>query len=121
MNRTALIFASALLVCAPPALAQDPVEVDPEHYEVVFENDDVRVLRITYGVHDRSVMHEHPGGVFVALTDNETKMTFPDGSTQEVREERGSASWAPAGKHLPENVGEAMEGVLVELKEAPKR
>ena len=116
MSRAIVVFASALLVWAAPALAQDPVEVDPDHYEVVFENEDVRVLRITYGVHERSVMHDHPAAVFVALTDNKVVMTFPDGSTEEFSNEQGDAGWTPAGKHLPENAGEAMEGILVELK-----
>lgn len=35
--------------------AQDPTVVDSAHYSVVFENDDVRVLRIQYGPHERSV------------------------------------------------------------------
>ena len=47
-------------IAAAPALAQDPVAVDPDHYKVVFENDQVRVLRITYGPQEESVMHEHP-------------------------------------------------------------
>jgi hypothetical protein len=29
-------------------MAQDPVRVDPQHYTVEFENDQVRVLRIRY-------------------------------------------------------------------------
>ena len=121
MSRAFLILSAALLVLASPAMAQDPVEVDPEHYQVVFENDDVRVLRITYGVHERSVMHEHPEAVFVALTDNHVKMTFPDGSTEESIIKKGEANHTPAGKHLPENVGEAVEGILVELKKTKER
>lgn len=119
MSRVAIVSAVVLLLIATPAMAQDPAEVDSDHYEVVFENDDVRVVRVTYGVHERSVMHEHPAAVFVALTGSHVKMTFPDGSTDEVKVEAGGAIWTPAGKHTPENVGdEAMEGILVELKHA---
>ena len=32
------------LVATVPALAQDPVKVDPQHYSLVLENDQVRVL-----------------------------------------------------------------------------
>ena len=39
--------------------AQDAAEVDPEHYKVEFENDQVRVLRITYGPGDKSVQGGH--------------------------------------------------------------
>jgi hypothetical protein len=31
------------------AVAQDPIVVDAKHYKVTFENDQVRVLKITYG------------------------------------------------------------------------
>jgi hypothetical protein len=41
-------------------MAQDPVHVDPRHYTVEFENDQVRGLRIRYGPHEKSVMHGIP-------------------------------------------------------------
>ena len=34
--------------------------VDSGHYAVEMENDKVRVLRIKYGPHEKSVMHSHP-------------------------------------------------------------
>ena len=34
------------------AHAQDAAKVDPKHYKVEFENDQVRVLRISYGPHE---------------------------------------------------------------------
>ncbi len=56
----ALVLAAA--IAAPlVVIAQDPVKVDAKHYKVEFENDQVRVLRITYGPGEKSVMHEHPG------------------------------------------------------------
>ena len=44
-----LIVAGSLALCAyvGPAMAQDPVKVDAKHYKVEFENDQVRVLRIS--------------------------------------------------------------------------
>jgi hypothetical protein len=73
-----------LAVAAVPAMAQDPVKVDPKHYKLEFENDQVRVLRITYGPHEKSVMHEHPASVAVFLTDGQAKFTLPDGKTQDA-------------------------------------
>jgi quercetin dioxygenase-like cupin family protein len=100
-----------------PAMAQDPVKVDPQHYKVEFENSQVRVLRIHYGPHEKSVMHWHPGAVAVFLTDGSGKFTFPDGHTQPVDFKAGTMQWTAAGKHLPENVGDKpFEVLLVELK-----
>ena len=73
-----------LLAVAPFAAAQDPTEVDSDHYQVVFENDDVRVVRITYGAGDKSVMHHHPDSVAVFLTDQKVQFTMPDDTTQLV-------------------------------------
>jgi quercetin dioxygenase-like cupin family protein len=115
-----LVFgAIALLLVAAvvPARAQDPVKVDPKHYKVEFENDEVRVLRITYGAHEKSVMHEHPGAIAVFLTDGQVKFTFPDGKTQDAPIKAGTTMWTPAGQHLPENMGDKpFELILVEMK-----
>ena len=91
--------------------------VDSDHYKVEFENDSVRIVRITYGPGEKSVMHHHPGNVAVFLTDGNTRFTLPDGSTEDAEVKRGMAVWGDAGQHLPENTGdEPFELVLVELK-----
>jgi quercetin dioxygenase-like cupin family protein len=100
-----------------PALAQDPVKVDAKHYKVEFENDQVRVLRIKYAPHEKSVMHEHPAAVAVFLTDSNATFTTPDGKTVPADAKAGGVQWEAGGKHLPENVGDKpMELILVELK-----
>jgi quercetin dioxygenase-like cupin family protein len=121
--RRVLWFAPALLLLATaaPVFAQDPVKVDSKHYKLEFENDDVRVLRITYGPHEKSTMHEHPNAVAVFLTDAKGKFTLPDGSTQAPDMKKGTSMFTPAGKHLPENTGDQpFELLLVELKKPAK-
>jgi len=109
-----------LFVPTMQAVAQDPVKVDAKHYKVEFENEQVRVLRIIYGPHEKSVMHEHPGSVAVFLTDGQTRFTLPDGKTQDVPFKAGSTQWEAAGKHSPENTGDKpFELVLVEIKGKP--
>lgn len=100
-----------------PAMAQDPVKVDSKHYKVEFENAQVRVLRIKYGPHEKSVMHDHPANVAVFLTDVNGRFTLPDGKTVDDVAKAGSVQWDAGGKHLPENVGDKpFELILVELK-----
>jgi quercetin dioxygenase-like cupin family protein len=113
------LVAVALGLTSAPALvrAQDPVKVDPKHYTVAFENDAVRVLRIHYAPGEKSVMHSHPDSVVVFLADQKAKMTHPDGKTEEMSGKKGDAVFAPAGAHLPENIGTGpIDVVLVELK-----
>ncbi len=95
----------------------DPVAVDPKHYKVEFENDQVRVLRITYSPHDRSVMHGHPAGVLVCLADFHGKFTLPDGKTEERRGKAGEAIRTPAEEHLPENLGDKRFGTPLDRAE----
>lgn len=112
-------FLAGALVClaASAAMAQDPVKVDPAHYKVEFENARVRVLRVHYGPHEKSVMHSHPDSVLTCLTDVQTKFTFPDGKTRESTLKAGETLWTPAETHLPENMSDKpFEGILVELK-----
>jgi hypothetical protein len=105
---------------AGTALAQDPVVVDPAHYTVMFENDQVRVLKIRYGPNEESVMHEHPAGVAVYLGDMRGQFTLPDGQVLELEGKAGDAEWTEAGAHLPKNLtDQAFEIVLVELKSPP--
>ena len=95
----------------------DPVKVDAKHYKVEFENVKVRVLRISYAAGEKSVMHYHPDSVAVFLTDGKTRMTTPDGKSEDTPAKAGVANWAPAGSHLPQNVGDKrFEVILVELK-----
>ena len=115
--RTLWSIIALIAIAAVPALAQDPVTVDPNHYKVVFENDQVRVLHITYGPGEESVMHAHPAGVAVFLDDFHGQFTLPDGQVQEMRGEEGEAIWAEAGTHLPKNLDDdALDLILVELK-----
>ena len=39
--------------------AIDPLKADPKHYSLEFENDQVRVLRVRFGPHEKGVLHEH--------------------------------------------------------------
>jgi quercetin dioxygenase-like cupin family protein len=121
MRRALLLVPVLLLIAsAVPALAQDPVTVDSKHYRVEFENEQVRVVRITYGPHEKSVMHEHPANVAVFLTDGQGRFTLPDGKTQDIPIKAGTTQFNGGGKHLPENIGDkAFEIVLVELKSKP--
>ena len=115
--RLALSAAVVCLCLAPSLWAQDPVKVDPKHYSVVSENDQVRILKVHYGAHEKSVMHSHPSSVAVFLTDGTSHFTFPDGKTSDMKVKAGDAVYVPAVTHLPEDQGDKpFELILVELK-----
>src|SRR5436305_13505176 len=117
--RVLLTLCGAMLgFCLTPMLsAQDAVKVDPKHYTVVTENEQVRVLKAHYGPHEKSVMHSHPATVAVFLTDAKGQFNFPDGKTESFADKAGDAQYAAATTHLPENTGDnGMDVIVVELK-----
>ena len=102
---------------APAKLAHDAVNVDPSHYKVAFENEEVRVVRIHYGPHEKSVMHDHRPGTLIFLTDHHVRFTYPDGRSEEVTAKAGQVQWEPGITHLPENLTDKpLELILVEQK-----
>ena len=117
MRRVNLAALGLLLLFAAPAFAQDATVVDSDHYKVEFENDQVRVLRITYGPGEKSVMHWHPDAVAVMLTDNTFRMHDPDGTSEDQSPKKGDVGWTDAVTHLPENLGDGTaEVILIEFK-----
>jgi quercetin dioxygenase-like cupin family protein len=119
--RRALFVVLFVMAATLPALAQDATKVDSKHYKVEFENSRVRIVRVKYGPHEKSVMHHHPDSVAIFQTDGRVKFTYPNGKTEERDTKAGQTLFTPAVTHLPENLTDGdMEVLLVELK-SPKR
>jgi quercetin dioxygenase-like cupin family protein len=115
--RLAMFGVAVCLCLAPIVSAQDAAKVDPKHYTVMSENDQVRILKVHYGPHEKSVMHSHPNCVAVFLTDGTSRFTFPGGKTTDMTVKAGEAAYTPALTHLPEDTGDKpFELILVELK-----
>lgn len=106
---------SAAMTALPAT--EDAVAVDPEHYEVVFENERVRVLRVHYAPGEKSMMHAHPANVAVFLSDGHSTFSLPGGKTSVSDVKAGQVRWSDVEQHRPENTGTApLDLVLVELK-----
>jgi len=116
-TRTVVCIGLLFLLSASVLVAQDAAKVDPKHYTVVSENDRVRILKIHYGPHEKSVMHSHPDAVAVFLTDANMQFNFPDGKTEPRSGKTGDSMFTTATTHLPENNSDKpFDAVLVELK-----
>jgi quercetin dioxygenase-like cupin family protein len=95
----------------------DPVTTNPDHYQVVFENDRVRVLRYSDRPGDRTTPHEHPDSVVVTLSGFRRRL-HAGGGQRDVELPAGMTGWLPAQEHAGENIGDtATEVVFVELKD----
>jgi beta-alanine degradation protein BauB len=99
----AVVFACLALSAA---VGQDPTKVESKHYKLAFENEWVQVVNVHYGPHEKSAMHDHPGGVVVVLTAGHLRFTDQNGKTQEVYANPGESRWFPPFKHKVENLGD---------------
>jgi quercetin dioxygenase-like cupin family protein len=116
------LFWTVLAACliASPAVAQDATKVEPTHYKLAFENENVQVVYIHYGPHEKSVMHSHPGGVVVYISEGHLKFTDQDGKTKEVNAKVGEARYFPPFKHKVENLeNKSFDAVYIGLKVKP--
>jgi quercetin dioxygenase-like cupin family protein len=117
--RSKLLWAGAMGCLATAfSLAQDPTKVEPKHYKLNFENERVQVVSVYYGPHEKSAMHDHPGGVVVCLTEAHLRFTDDSGKVREVYSKPGEARWYPPFKHRVENLGDTpYEAVYVGIKQ----
>lgn len=99
--------------------ALDPLKVDPKHYKLEFENDQVRVTRVKFPAHGGAPMHEHQlNRVVVLLTDQNTRLTLPDGKTEMSVHNAGEAVWGGPTQHKEDNLmDKPFEAILVEFKD----
>jgi hypothetical protein len=119
MRRIAVLVAVAITLAIGSASAQDPVKVHPNNFKVVFENAQVRVLRVTMAPHEKLESHEVRDGVAVPLTDYEVVMQSKDGTAKVLTRKTGDPEWVPAGNRTVESSNNKVEAILIELKSAP--
>jgi quercetin dioxygenase-like cupin family protein len=99
-------------------MSLDPVETNPDHYKVVFENDRVRVLEYTDRPGDRTTVHEHPDSVMYTLSSFRRRL-HSAGQQRDVEIPQGATMWVPAQRHHGENTGDTpTHSIFVELKDS---
>jgi len=101
------------------AIAQSDVEADPSHHRQLFENDRVRVVRVTFGPREKSAaMFDAKEVVIVSLTGGAQRLHFPDGTFADPPPSApGAAFLGRAGRIQPENLRNArLEFIVVEPK-----
>ena len=96
----------------------DPVVVDPKHYKVEFENDQVRVLRVKIGPHQSTPEHQHAlNRVVTYLTGQDIRVTSADGKVERAQHKAGEVVWSGPATHKEENLSDRLfEVIVVELK-----
>ena len=113
-----LLLAAAFALPGSPLLAQDVMKAAPEHYKVLVDNADVRVIENTLAPGEKDAQHTHPAGWYYVTTPGSMKVVFADGKTELWQPKAGESGWMEGeGPHTSENVGTTRMGfILVEVK-----
>ena len=95
-----------------------PEKVSPDIYDVLLENEDVKILKVSFppGVGDN--MHDHYPFSFYVIDGGKLQVTLPDGKVNEMEAGDGFSGHNEKGvRHKVKNVGEeAVNIILVEHK-----
>lgn len=114
------LLLSGVLAVSNLVFAQDPREKYPDNYQVLLENDRVRVMHFQLLKGAQEDTHTHPAHVVYVLTDFKIRFMFPDGKTGMRTAKAGDVLYSDAIAHASENVGDTdAHGILVEMKNQP--
>ena len=91
-----------------------PDSVSPEIYEVLLDNDDVKVMMVTFKPGQGDKMHDHNPMTFHVLKGGKAKVTLPDGSVNEREIPSGFTGHSTTGqRHQVTNIGENEVKILL--------
>lgn len=95
----------------------DAVNVAPHIHEVVFEDDKMRVLKVTVRPEDKADMHWHPRNINYITGSGKLRFHKSDGSVVDVELSEGQVTSAGESSHAVENIGDTtVSTIQVELK-----
>ncbi len=96
----------------------DPLVTDPGLYQLLFENDRVRVLQYRDHPGDATHAHSHPDSVMITLSSFRRVITA-GGRDHDVALDAHQVRWVDAQEHQGLNVGDTdTHSIFIELKES---
>lgn len=97
--------------------SRDPVALDPDIFEIRFENDRVRVLASNIPAGQGHGMHWHPEHLIYTLSSYSVRDTFPDGTTKKMERSAGELLWGDQLTHATKNIGDTpVRALIIEFK-----
>lgn len=122
MKKRILVITAILMLAAAftarVSFAAGPLEVAPDMYKLVSENDRVRVMEVTFKPGEKIAEHSHPDHFVYVLEAGTLQITNAAGVT-DAELKVGDVIWINAESHSAVNTGTTQVRLLVtELKEA---
>lgn len=114
MKNILCVCVAILLLAAPSfAAAPDPIKAAPDMYKLLFENDKVRVMEVSFKPGQEIAKHSHPDH-FVTVLAPGTLTIFKEDGTSTVNElQTEQVVWIPAETHWAKNTGKTNVKLLV--------
>ncbi len=117
MNRSIFVLGLLILFMLNTTMAQDPLKVGSNIYKLVLENDQARLLEITFKPGDSIGIHSHPDHFVYIMSGGKLKISVVGGETQVLDLKKGQGVFIPAQSHSAVNVGDTeINGLVVEIK-----
>ncbi|MBI4115378.1 MAG: hypothetical protein HY447_02260 [Candidatus Omnitrophica bacterium] len=66
------------------ASAQDPLELAPDIYTLLFENERVRVADVSFQPGEKIAMHSHPDHFVYVLSPSKLRLGYADGTSKDI-------------------------------------
>lgn len=101
---------AGLLAAAPASAQQLPRSFDasPDIYKVIAQNEQYKVIAVTWKPGQKDVLHAHPANAVYYLTDCSLRVHAPDGTYRDAQPRAGFALvQSPIPGHVLENTGSA--------------
>jgi len=99
---------------------RDPVLIDPEHFKVDFQNEQVRVVHLSMKGTERTRMHEEPAILAVCIKECNVRLSRPDGKSQDLHMQAGDTRWVWEDTRSENNLSkEPLEMLLIQMKTRP--
>jgi oxalate decarboxylase/phosphoglucose isomerase-like protein (cupin superfamily) len=98
--------------------SDDAINVAPHMHTVVFEDDKIRVMKVSVKPSDKADMHWHPRNMNYVTASGTLRFEKPDGTSADVELKEGQTTSSPEeSSHAVTNIGDTtVETIQVELK-----
>jgi hypothetical protein len=96
---------------------RDALEVDPVHYQLEFEDNRTRVLRLTLKPNEAVPLHDAEDALVVCLKECHLRLDRPTSHSEDLHLDAGKTRWVFGGARIERNLGsQPLELLLVEPK-----
>jgi len=103
----------------PPEVlkGKDALAADPKHYKLEFENEHMRVLRLTLKADEAVPVHDDRDALFVCSKECHIRRTRPGGRGQDMHLQAGESRWIYGDTRSEKNLSsQPLELLVIETK-----